>query len=328
VVEPLPAQAFTFDVAAVNDAGTGPASRKTEPVLVGTPPAAPAAPDRLPARADSTLEPMAPADPGADVDVTSATGVAWPGSEANAALFAAGDDSAGPIPGVTDTLVANADGTITGTVTLPDDLAPGSYILAVSYLNPQGEAQVATGPLVVGQPVGVPAAPTDVAATGGTLTATVTWKAPTDTGDSPITGYTVTTYTQGGAVFGTSQAGARATSLQLTDLAAGTYSFDVRAVNAAGSSAASSRSNTVTVTAPATTPPPATGGGSTGGGSGGSSTTGGTPTGIPGGEGATAPQLAPQAATGTRGLALAGLGMMLAAGLFLVRRRSGPGSIR
>jgi hypothetical protein len=74
----------------------------------------------------------------------------------------------------------------------------------------------------------------------------VSWTPPANIGSSAIQSYVVTastgqTYTVGGS----------ATTITITDLGPGTYTFTVRAVNAAGSSVASLPSNAVTVTDPA-----------------------------------------------------------------------------
>lgn len=93
----------------------------------------------------------------------------------------------------------------------------------------------------------VPGVPTQVTATAGNGSATITFTAPADDGGSPITGY---------AVFDSSGnqvawAEGNVTSITVTGLTNGSvYSFTVKAVNAAGSSESSAMSNAVTPTAP------------------------------------------------------------------------------
>jgi hypothetical protein len=95
-----------------------------------------------------------------------------------------------------------------------------------------------------------PDAPTNVTATAGDTTATVSWIAPSSNGGSPITGYTVTSLPAGGTATPTG-----ATSALVTGLTDGTqYTFTVVATNMVGPSDPSSPSNTVTPTAP-TGPP-------------------------------------------------------------------------
>ena len=98
----------------------------------------------------------------------------------------------------------------------------------------------------------VPDAPTDVNATPGNASATVTWTAPTNDGGSPITGYTVTS--SPGSLTCTATT---TTSCTVDGLTNGTpYTFSVTATNSAGTGAASAPSTAVT---PATVPDAPTG---------------------------------------------------------------------
>ncbi|MEV4838754.1 fibronectin type III domain-containing protein [Nonomuraea sp. NPDC049486] len=93
-------------------------------------------------------------------------------------------------------------------------------------------------------PAGRPAAPTEVTATGGDASATVSWQAPADDGGSPINGYVVTA-SPGGAKTSVGPSQRRAVVTGLTN---GTdYTFTVVAVNAAGSSPASVPSASIKV---------------------------------------------------------------------------------
>jgi Fibronectin type III domain/Calcineurin-like phosphoesterase len=99
-------------------------------------------------------------------------------------------------------------------------------------------------------PVTAPDAPGIGVPAAGNGSATVRWSPPATDGGTPITGYSVRAYAGTAAtapVFSTTSAGATATSVPVTGLANGTaYTFDVRAVNAAGTSVASARSIAVT----------------------------------------------------------------------------------
>ena len=94
----------------------------------------------------------------------------------------------------------------------------------------------------------VPGAPTNVAATAGNGTATVSWTAPASTGGSAISSYTVTPFIGSTAQTPVTVTGnPPATTTTLTGLANGTtYTFTVSATNANGTGPASAPSNAVT----------------------------------------------------------------------------------
>jgi hypothetical protein len=126
-----------------------------------------------------------------------------------------------------------------------------NYTFTVKAQNSVGlsPASVASAPVV---PFGKPAAPTAMRATAGVEKATVSWTPGADNG-RPITGYTATS-TPGGKTC--SSAG---TTCDVVGLTGGTsYTFTVRATNAAGASKESAASNAVTHTAstPGGTQPP------------------------------------------------------------------------
>ena len=98
--------------------------------------------------------------------------------------------------------------------------------------------------------VALPTAPQIGSATAGNASATVSFSPPVDDGGSPITGYRVTSSAGGGVnVTGT------ASPITVTGLANGTtYTFNVSAINAAGTGPSSAASNAVTPSGGVTTP--------------------------------------------------------------------------
>jgi hypothetical protein len=98
-----------------------------------------------------------------------------------------------------------------------------------------------------------PAAPTGVTAVGGKGTIVVTWVAPTNTGNSAITGYAVSAVA-GNVITTCGTVAATATTCTITGLVAGTDTVTVSAINALGTGAASAAAS-ATVTAAVTTPP-------------------------------------------------------------------------
>ncbi|MBL7497382.1 DUF11 domain-containing protein [Frankia sp. CNm7] len=188
-----------------------------------------------------TSVPGTPAAPTATAGVSSAT-VSWTAPPANGS----------PITGyvVTPYLngVAQAPRSFDATATsrILTGLTPGgSYTFTVTAVNAVGTgAPSPVSNAVV--PYALPAAPTITAVSAGSTSATLSWTAPAANG-SPITGYVVTPFI--GGVAQTPQTfSATATTQTLTGLQGGTtYTFQVAAINAAGTGPASAASAPVTV---------------------------------------------------------------------------------
>ncbi len=124
---------------------------------------------------------------------------------------------------------------------------PGDYMLFI--LNKAGVPSMAATVHIAAAPPTVPGVPTNVTATPGNGSATVSWTAPAN-GGAQITSYTVTPSTGGTSLPPTTVTGNPApTNANVTGLTNGTsYTFTVTATNTAGTSAASTPSNAVTPT--------------------------------------------------------------------------------
>ena len=116
------------------------------------------------------------------------------------------------------------------------------YTFTVTAANEEGRASVASAASAAVTPGPVPGAPTAVTATAGDQSAAVSWTAPTDTGGSAITAYTVAA-SPGSATCATTGA----VSCTVSGLTNGTpYTFTVTAANGDRVSVASAASVAVT----------------------------------------------------------------------------------
>jgi hypothetical protein len=172
---------------------------------------------------------------------------------------------------VTPSSVAVAGSTVTLALPQPaqhDDAVTVDYAYPLTTPLASSTGVIAagfSGFAVANDTVGVPGAPTSVAATAGDGSASVTWTAPATDGGAAITAYTVTA-APGGA---TCTWSAGSLGCTVSGLAAGTtYTFTVAATNRIGSGPASAASSAVTIPAasaptptPTPTPAPAASGG-------------------------------------------------------------------
>jgi len=128
---------------------------------------------------------------------------------------------------------------------------PGNYMLFI--VNSAGVPSVAAIVHIGGggSQATAPAAPTNVVATAGNQSATVSWTAPSN-GGAPISSYTVTPYVGSAAQTPVTVTGSPpATSTTVTGLASGTaYTFTVSAANSVGTGPESAPSNAVTPSSP------------------------------------------------------------------------------
>ena len=219
--------AYTFTVAATNALGTStsPASSPSIPAAVPDTPTSPVATGAVggtPARPSITVSWTAPgADGGSAVTSYVATAVQ--------------DQS--------KTCTAQAPSTSCTITSLPTGL---TYAFTVVAVNAMGSSlpSAATAPITTASK---PGAPTNVVATGGDTTVSVTWTPPVNGGGTPITSYVVKqVYTSNTCVYVVGSTPAN--TCTFTGLANGRWmQFTVAAVNAMGTSFDSQMSLYVTV---------------------------------------------------------------------------------
>ena len=211
---------YNIQIKAVNAIGDGTATASTAATPVTTPGAPSIGTAAVAGVSGTATVPFtAPASNGGSA-ITSYTATSFPG-------------------GFTGTLSQAGSGTITVT-----GLANGiAYTFTVKATNAAGAGAASAASNSV-TPYTTPDAPTIGSAVPGDGQATVTFTAPTFTGGTAITGYTVTS--SPGSVTATGSGN----PITITGLTNGTpYTFTVTATNAAGTSSASATSNEVTPSA-------------------------------------------------------------------------------
>ncbi len=214
---------YTFTVVATNAAGDSLPSSPSAAIIPSVPPDAPTAVVAVPGNTNAVISWTAPASNGG-VPITGYTVSASPGTRT-----------------CTTTLLTC---TVTG-------LTNGvSYTFTVTATNARGTSP-ASAPSNAVTPVAVPGKPTSVTGIPSDQQVTVSWNAPSVTGGTPITGYTVTS-SPGGF---TCTSAAPTTTCVVSGLTNGTsYTFTVVATNAAGNSLPSNPTASITPSVPPDAP--------------------------------------------------------------------------
>jgi hypothetical protein len=158
--------------------------------------------------------------------------VSWTAPFTNGGLNITGYTATATPGGATCTTTGALTCTVTG-------LTYQSYIITVTATNSAGTGPAGSSGAVT--PLTVPGAPTSVTAVLGDYVAVISWTAPAANGGSAITGYTVNAV-QDTTLTCTAPSGG--TTCTVFGLTAGTWSFRVRASNAAGVGAVGT-SNTI-----------------------------------------------------------------------------------
>lgn len=142
------------------------------------------------------------------------------------------------------------DGTTT-TCTITGLTNGTAYTFKVTATNALGAGTASSASSAV-TPFTTPGAPTAVSGAADDTSVVVSWTAPTDTGGSAITDYTIESSSDSGTTWTAFADGTSTTaSARVTGLTNGTaYSFRVSAVNAAGTGTASATASATPVTTP------------------------------------------------------------------------------
>ncbi|MEJ5255823.1 MAG: fibronectin type III domain-containing protein [Acidimicrobiales bacterium] len=214
-------QLYKFQVAAISDAGTGPDSVMSTPVVAGAPARPAVWSQRISGDGQVTISGPAPADNGSPI--TGYVVIPYIGGVAQAPQTFSGSSTTLTVTGLTN-----------GT----------AYTFRVAAVNARGTGPASPpGQAIV---VGLPEAPTFAGArVPGDGEVTISWNPPVDNG-SPITGYTVVPYI-GGVAQAPVSFDASSTTRTITGLTNGvTYTFRVSATNARGQGPGSGPSGPVT----------------------------------------------------------------------------------
>jgi hypothetical protein len=232
---------YTFGVAGSNSVGTGAQSAASSPVTV-----APATVPGTPTHVVAT-----PGDTRASVTWTAPTNG---GSSISSYTITASNQAEVGGSQVSMTVTGSPPAT---NATFPGLTNGSPYAFSVAATNSVGTGQSSTLSNVI-TPGTLPGAPTNVTATGGNSSATISWTAPPNGGD-PLTSYTITPFVGSAAQVPTTVSGSPPTTTVTVAVNNGTtYTFQVAATNAIGTGPASAASNAVTPTGP-TTPAAPTG---------------------------------------------------------------------
>ncbi len=130
-----------------------------------------------------------------------------------------------------------------------------TYYLSIQTENTLDMLSVRSDPRFAVTPSQKPGAPSGVAGTSGNGQVSLTWAAPTSTGESAISDYTVWYSANGGPYTQFADGTSTATSATVTGLSNGTpYTFEVYAVNSYGTGPVSVASGSVTPLATGVTP--------------------------------------------------------------------------
>jgi hypothetical protein len=205
---------YTFTVTATNGVGSSPPSAASNAIVPAAVPGAPTGVSAAAGNQQATVmwaAPLASGDPITGYTVTAVPGGKW--------VQVSGAQTTATLTGLTNGI---------------------SYTFTVQATNSSGTG-AASAPSLPVVPFGIPAAPTSAHATSSGAELVASWTAAAANG-STITGYTVVV-SPGGR---TATTAGTQTHTTIAGLAAGTYTFAVRATNAAGTGASSS-SNPATI---------------------------------------------------------------------------------
>ena len=232
---------YTFTVSAINTIGSSVESTSSNSITPLSAPSAPTITTVTPGVGSITVEWSEPDNGGTPITGYTVGDVIGNSADSSVTIDASGNILSSLVPDPTNTqLITNASLISARKITITGLTASSLYSFRVSATNIVGTSDDSTASSETST-LGVPGAPTITNAAAGARSAVITWTAPTSTGGSPITLYTITSTP--GNITATSSTVTPTTVSGLSDNTS--YTFVIKATNSAGDSLDSDPSSSI-----------------------------------------------------------------------------------